>query len=169
MPRPMVAAGQGYRIHVTGLTHDEHGYPGMNAETQEWNIQRIINKIRANGEDIIKFEGQHLEDADVAVVSYGISARTSLWPIETARKEGLRVGYLRLITVWPFPEEKGRELAKQIRAFVVAEIIMGQMVREVERCSAGAAQVFGVHRAGGDILEPQQLLSVIRQAAVYPK
>jgi len=162
---PMAIAGGGYRIHVTGLTHDERGYPGMNAETQEWNIARLVNKIRAHRHEIIEIEENNLHDAEVVVVSYGISARTSLWPVELARREGIRVGYLRLITVWPFPEERIHQLAKGIRAFVVPEINMGQIAREVERCAAGQAQVFGANHAGGDILEPRQVLDVIRQAA----
>ena len=169
---PMAVAGEGYRIHVTGLTHDERGYPGMDAETQEWNLRRLVDKIQANLDDIIQVEEENLDDAEVVVVSYGISARTSLWPIELARQEGIRVGYLRLITVWPFPEERIRRLAKDIRAFVVPEINMGQISREVERCAAGQAQVFGANRAGGDILEPRHVLDVIRRAAgrsVQPK
>ena len=162
---PMAVAGEGYRIHITGLTHDEHGYPAMNAAAQEWNIERIVNKIRNNQDDIIQVEEQDLKDADVVVVSYGISARTSLWPIAMAKKEGIRVGLLRLITVWPFPDDRIREVAKQVRAFVVAEINMGQIVREVERCAASNAQVHGVNRPGGDILEPDQVLEAIRQAA----
>jgi 2-oxoglutarate ferredoxin oxidoreductase subunit alpha len=162
---PMAVAGEGYRIHVTGLTHDERGYPGMNARTQEWNIARLINKIRAHRNEIIQVETQNLEDAEVVVVAYGISARTSLWPIELARREGIRVGHLRLISVWPFPDEQIRNLARGIRAFVVPEINTGQIVREVERCAAGQAQVFGANRAGGDILEPYHVLEVIRQAA----
>jgi len=162
---PMVAAGEGYRIHVTGLTHDERGYPAMNVEAQEWNIERLVNKIRMHRDDIIKVEGQNLEDAEVVVVSYGISARTSLWPIEQARNEGIRVGYLRLITAWPFPDEIIRKLAKQVRAFVVPEINMGQMVREVERCACGQALVLGANRPGGDILEADLVLNTIRRAA----
>jgi 2-oxoglutarate ferredoxin oxidoreductase subunit alpha len=162
---PMAAAGAGYRIHVTGLTHDERGYPGMNAETQDWNLQRLIDKIRHHRHEIIQVEERDLSDAEIVVVSYGISARTSLWPIELARREGIRVGYLRLITVWPFPEERIRELAKSVRAFVVPEINMGQIVREVERCAAGQARVLSANRAGGDILEPARVLAVIRQAA----
>jgi 2-oxoglutarate ferredoxin oxidoreductase subunit alpha len=165
---PMAIAGEGYRIHVTGLTHDERGYPGMNAQTQEWNIARLVNKIRAHRDDIIQVEEENLDDAEVVVVSYGISARTSLWPIELARAEGIRVGYLRLITVWPFPEERIRRIAKRVRAFVVPEINMGQIVREVERSAGGQAQVFSAHRPGGDILEPDHVLSVIRQAAGRP-
>ena len=166
---PMTVAGEGYRIHVTGLTHDERGYPGMDAQTQEWNISRLLDKIRANRTDIIRVEEKYLDDAEIVVVSYGISARTSLWPIELARQEGIRVGYLRLITVWPFPEEHIRRLAKGIRAFVVPEINAGQIVYEVERCAAGQARVFGANRPGGDILEPEYVLEVIRQAAGYKK
>ena len=162
---PMAVAGEGYRIHITGLTHDEHGYPAMNAAAQEWNIERIVNKIRNYQDDIIQVEEQDLKDADVVVVSYGISARTSLWPIAMAQKEGIRVGLLRLITVWPFPDDRIRQLAKEVRAFVVAEINMGQIIREVERCAASNAQVHGVNRPGGDILEPDQVLEAIRQAA----
>ena len=165
---PMTAAGEGYRIHVTGLTHDERGYPAMNAEAQEKNLRRLVNKIRNHHNDIIQLEERYLDDAEVVVVSYGISARTSLWPIEQARKEGIRVGYARLITVWPFPDERIRQLAKGARAFVVPEINMGQIVREVERCAGGQAQVFSVCRPGGDILEAHRVLSLIRQAAGQP-
>jgi len=162
---PMAVAGAGFRIHVTGLTHDERGYPVMNAACQEWNIHRLLQKIRDHRDEIIQTEEKDLKDAEVVVVSYGISARTSLWPVAMARREGLRVGFLRLITVWPFPEEKIRELSKQVRAFVVPEINMGQMVREVERCAAGRAGIYPVNRAGGDILEAEQVLEAIRTAA----
>lgn len=166
---PMVKAGEGYRIHVTGLTHDERGYPAMNAEANEWNVSRLMKKITANREDIIQLETDKLRNAEVVVVSYGISARTSLWPIEQARKEGIKVGYLRLITVWPFPEDTISKLATKVGAFVVPEINMGQITREVERCVAGNAQVFGVHKPGGDILDPGVVLDTIRKAAAVTK
>ncbi len=162
---PMTKAGEGYRIHVTGLTHDERGYPAMNAAAQEWVVTRLIEKIRKHRDDIIQVEEKFMDDAEVVVVSYGISARTSLWPIEQARQEGIRVGYLRLITVWPFPEARIRQLAKGLRAFVVPEINMGQMILEVERCAAGQAQVLGVNIPGGDVLEPHKVLNAIRRAA----
>jgi len=162
---PMVRAGEGYRIHVTGLTHDERGYPAMNAEANQWNVSRIMDKINANRKDIIQLEKSKLRGAQVVVVSYGISARTSLWPIEQARKEGIKVGYLRLITVWPFPDEFITKLAEKIDAFVVPEINMGQISREVERCAQGRARVIGVHKPGGDILDPEAVLNAIRKAA----
>jgi 2-oxoglutarate ferredoxin oxidoreductase subunit alpha len=162
---PMVKAGEGYRIHVTGLTHDERGYPAMNAEANEWNVSRLMEKITSNLDDIIELETNKLRNTEVVVVSYGISARTSLWPIEQARKEGIKVGYIRLITVWPFPEDTISKLATKVGAFVVPEINMGQITREVERCAAGNAQVFGVHKPGGDILDPGDVLDTIRKAA----
>ena len=165
---PMAAAGEGYRFHVTGLTHDERGYPAMNAAASERNIKHLVNKIRTHRDEIVQLEEHDLNDAEVVVVSYGISARTSLWPMEQARSEGIRVGYLRLITVWPFAEEKIFSLAKRTNAFVVPEINNGQIVREVQRCAAGQAPVIGVHRLGGDILEPRQVLNAIREAAGRP-
>ena len=162
---PMAHAGEGFRIHVTGLTHDERGYPAMTPAAQEWNVNRLIRKIRDHQAEITLLEERHLDDAQVVVVAYGISARTSLWPIEQARREGIRVGLLRLITVWPFPEARVRDLAGRVRAFVVPEVNMGQMVREVERSVAGQAGVYGVNRPGGDILEPERVLAAIRRAA----
>jgi 2-oxoglutarate ferredoxin oxidoreductase subunit alpha len=161
---PMAVAGEGYRIHVTGLTHDERGYPAMTAEAQEWNIARIIRKIQDHRDDIIQLEERDLGDAEIVIVAYGISARTALWPMQLARAEGIRVGMLRLVTVWPFPEERIRTMARQTGAFVVPEINMGQIRREVERCVARDAPVYGVHRAGGDVLEPDRVLAVLREA-----
>ena len=162
---PMVKAGEGYRIHVTGLTHDERGYPAMNAEANQWNVSRIMEKINANREEIIQVEKSKLRGAQVVVVSYGISARTSLWPIEQARKEGIKVGYLRLVTVWPFPDEIIGKLAEKVDAFIVPEINMGQISREVERCAHGKARVIGVNKPGGDILDPDDVLHAIRKGA----
>jgi len=162
---PMVKVGEGFRIHVTGLTHDERGYPAMNAEANQWNVSRIMEKISANREDIIQVEQDKLRNAQVVVISYGISARTSLWPIEMARKEGIKVGYLRLITVWPFPESMISKLAEKVQAFIVPEINMGQISREVERCAGGKARVIGVNKPGGDILNPRDVLDAIRKAA----
>ena len=162
---PMACAGEGYRFHVTGLTHDERGYPVINAEAQERLIRRLIEKIRKNKDDIIEVEEDGLEDAEVVVCSYGIAARAALWPVELARRAGIKVGYLRLITVWPFPEERIRELARRVKAFVVPEINYGQIALEVERCAAGRAEVILVPHAGGDIHDPERVLEAIRRAA----
>ena len=163
---PMAVAGDGYRIHATGLTHDERGYPATSGTKVQWTlIQRLIDKIEKNKDKIVMLESDGLDDAEVAVVSYGIAARTAIWPIQMARQEGIRVGLLRLVTVWPFPGEQIRALAGQVEGIVVPEINMGQIVHEVERCAAGQAQVLSVPHPGGGIHDPQKVLQAIRQAA----
>jgi 2-oxoglutarate ferredoxin oxidoreductase subunit alpha len=163
---PMAVAGDGYRIHTTGLTHDERGYPVTADDSAQWPlVQRLIDKIEKNKHDIIMLEEDGLDGAQVAVVSYGISARTAIWPTQMAREEGIRVGLLRLVTVWPFPDEQIRELAGRVKAIVVPEINMGQIVREVERCVAGQAEVSLVPHPGGGIHDPKKVLNAIRKAA----
>ncbi len=163
---PMAIFGQGYRFHATGLTHDERGYPDTADDSAQWPlIQRLIDKIRVNKHDIIQREEDGLEDAEVVICSYGISARTAMWPMELARKEGIKVGLLRLITVWPFPEERVRELARKVKAFVVPELNLGQITLEVERCAAGQAEVILVPHPGGDVHEPGRVLEAIRKTA----
>ncbi len=162
---PFPVAGSGYRIHMTGLTHDERGYPVVTAAQQEKLIPRLIGKIIDNADDIIDIEENGVEGADVALVSYGISARPARLAVDMARKEGLRVGMLKLVTVWPFAEKRIRQLSGEIKAFVVPEINMGQIVREVERCAAGRARVLSVPHPGGDIHEPGVILDAIREVA----
>jgi len=161
---PMANAGDGYRFHVTGLTHDEKGYPVMTAAAQDKLARRLIEKIEVNKADIIEIEEDGTEDADVIVCSYGISARVSQYAVELARGEGIKVGMLRLITVWPFPEEKIRQLARQIKAFIVPEINYGQIVLEVERCAGGKAETLLLPHMGGSAHRPETILEAIRSA-----
>jgi 2-oxoglutarate ferredoxin oxidoreductase subunit alpha len=99
------------------------------------------------------------------VVSYGITSRVAQRAIDLAREQGLRVGKLRLITCWPFPEKKIRELAGLAKAFVVPELNLGQMVREVERAASGKAKTYAVPHAGGGVHNPQDILKVILEAS----
>ncbi len=162
----MACAGEGYHLHVTGLTHDERGYPvTTDLAVQERLVHRLIEKIRAHRADIIRVESDGLDDAEVIVVVYGISARVAQWPIEMARAEGIKVGLLKLVTVWPFAEDLIRQLAGRVKAFVVPEINYGQIALEVERCAGGQARTILVPHAGGDIHEPQVVLEAIREAA----
>ena len=160
----MAHAGDGYHFHVTGLTHDERGYPNMTPETQDTLVRRLQNKIRNAADRLAMFEEENLEDADVVVVSYGITSRVAQRAIDLARARGLRVGKLRLIIAWPFPDKKIAELAARVKAFVVPELNLGQMVREVERAAAGKAKTFLVSHAGGGVHNPQEILNVILEA-----
>jgi 2-oxoglutarate ferredoxin oxidoreductase subunit alpha len=162
---PMACAGDGYRVHVTGLTHGEKGYPDtVSVKTQRQLVERLIGKIRNNRDDIIDRHEDQVEGADVVVVAYGISARTVARPIRLAREMGLKVGLLKLVTVWPFSEQRIRELAPQVKAFVVPEINMGQIALEVERCAGGQAQTILVPHAGGGLHHPDDVLEAIKKA-----
>jgi len=161
---PMANAGEGYRFHVTGLTHDERGYPAMTVEAQDKLIRRLVDKIERNRDEIIELEEDGIDGAEVVVCSYGISARVSLIAIERAREEGIRVGLLRLITVWPFPEDRIRGISRQVKAFIVPEINYGQVALEVERCAGGRAKTILVSHMGGRVHNPESILDAIKQA-----
>ncbi|MBN2328975.1 MAG: 2-oxoacid:acceptor oxidoreductase subunit alpha [Candidatus Omnitrophica bacterium] len=154
-------AGDGHNILVTGLTHDDRGYPDMSANTHQVLVDRLIKKIRHSADDIIILEEDDVDGADIVVVSYGISSRVATRGVRMAREKGLRVGMLRLVTVWPFPENRIRELADRIEAFVVVEMNQGQIMREVQRCSEGRAQVAGVLNYGGAIHPPEEIYQTI--------
>ncbi len=158
-------AGDGYKFHTTGLTHDERGYPVMSAECQQQNVQRLIDKIKLNADDIVRYEEEEIDSADVVLVTYGITARVARMGIELARKKGIKVGVIRLLVVWPFPEKYIRELAGKIKAFVVPEINAGQLVLEVERCAAGKVPAVGVPHLGGGVHDPQVIADAIVEAA----
>jgi 2-oxoglutarate ferredoxin oxidoreductase subunit alpha len=158
-------AGEGYKFHVTGLTHDERGYPNMTPQVQDKLVKRLQNKVRNAEERIRMCEEEGLDEADVVVVSYGITSRVAQRAIDMARERGLRIGKLRLITAWPFPETRISALASHVRAFVVPELNLGQMVREVERATGGRARTFAVPHAGGGVHDPAEILRVIEEAS----
>jgi 2-oxoglutarate ferredoxin oxidoreductase subunit alpha len=160
----MIKAGDGYRFHITGLTHDERGYPVMSADCQDGLIKRLIDKVNKNKEDIFMFEEDEVDGADIVVVAYGITSRVALPAIRKARADGLKVGFIRLITVWPFPEERIREIASNVGALVMPELNMGQMVLELERVVAGRAKVHCVPHAGGSVHNPDDIYDVIKNA-----
>ena len=161
----MVKAGDGHRFHTTGLTHDERGYPVMNAECQEECVGRLVRKIRSRVDEIVILEEEDTDGADVVVVSYGISSRVSIPAVERARADGMKVGSLKLVTVWPFPENRIRELAGRVKTFVVPEINFGQISYEVERCAGGKARTILVPHAGGWVHDEKDIYDAIKEGA----
>ena len=161
----MAHAGEGYAFHMTGLTHDHRGYPAMTAAAQEKLVGRLRDKIVGNLNEILLFEEEATEDAEVVVVSYGITSRVAQRAIDLARREGIKVGKFRLITAWPFPERQIREIAGRVKALVVPELNLGQMVREVERAAAGQALTRAVPHAGGGVHRPEEIVRVILEVA----
>jgi 2-oxoglutarate ferredoxin oxidoreductase subunit alpha len=159
---PIAHAGEGYRVHFTGLTHDQRGYPDMDADTHHKLITRLVEKIRRSSDQIIRLEEYHLRDAEVVVLSYGCTARSARHAVREARRIGIPAGLLRLISIWPFPENQIRELTDRVQAFVVAEMNLGQISRELERHVS--QPVIGVHHAGGAMIPPEPILDRIKKA-----
>ena len=160
---PMAYAGEGYKVHFTGLTHDETGIMDLTAERHEKLTRRLIEKINRNADDIIRLEEYELDDAKIVVVSFGCTARSAYRAVRDARALGIPVGMLRLISLWPFPEKVVKDLAKSADEFIVAEMNLGQMSREVERLIH--RPVRGVHHAGGAMIKPETILETIKEAA----
>ncbi len=157
-------AGDGYRLHITGLTHDFRGYPAMNPEVQEQLVHRLVNKIRLNAPKIWRYEETGVEDADVVIVTYGITSRVAVEAIDIARKKGIKVGMLRLIVVWPFPEQRIFELAGRGKAMVVAEMNYGQVFYEVDRSARGKAPVVLAGHGGGTVHNIEDIVKKIEEA-----
>jgi 2-oxoglutarate ferredoxin oxidoreductase subunit alpha len=163
---PMVRAGDDYRFHITGLTHDQRGYPVINADCQQLCVSRLSSKITRNADAIMMFKEEQLDDADVVVVAYGISARVATKAIADARKKGIKVGFLRLVTVWPFPEKKIRELAVRVKTMVMPELNLGQMYRELQRATTGTnCRTTLVPHCGGWVHNPNDILAAITDGA----
>jgi len=160
---PMAPTGKGYKFHVTGLTHDERGYPVISAEAQEKLLRRLVDKVNKNADDIIITKEEDVDNAEVVVISYGISYRVAQPAITKAKKDGIKVGQLRLVTVWPFPEKRIRELASKVKAFVVPELNYGQIYYEVERCACGNAKTALIPHAGGGVHNPEDIYNKIRE------
>lgn len=160
----MAAFGSGYRWHVTGLIHDETGFPkGTGAATKSAQ-DRLRTKIEDNLEDIVQVENYKMEDAEFAVVAFGGAARTAYEAVDMARAEGLKVGFVRPITIWPFAEKQIQELAGKVKGILVHELNCGQYVLEVERAVAGKVPVSLYAKYDNESATPAQLLAEIKKA-----
>jgi 2-oxoglutarate ferredoxin oxidoreductase subunit alpha len=158
MPRP----GTGFGAHITSLTHDERGYPATDAVTHDRLVRRLSDKITRFTAEITQVEALGLDDAEIAVVTYGSTSRTARRAVALAREAGIRAGILRLISLWPFPDAEIAALSERMKAIVVAELNLGQVRLEVERVAR--VPVFGAHHAGGTLMPPEIILESIKEA-----
>jgi 2-oxoglutarate ferredoxin oxidoreductase subunit alpha len=161
---PMLPVGKGHKFHVTGLTHDYRGYPVINAEAHDWNVRRLIDKVKLHADDIIWIEEKDVEDAEVIVLAYGISSRVIQPAVARARKEGIKVGQIKMVTVWPFPEKRIEELATKVKSLIMVEMNFGQVFLEMERCAAGKCACHLVGHAGGTVHNPEDIYNKIKEA-----
>ncbi|NHJ86581.1 MAG: 2-oxoacid:acceptor oxidoreductase subunit alpha [Asgard group archaeon] len=162
---PMAVAGEGYNVFVTGLTHDERGYPVINAEAQEKLVKRLCDKILLNEEKIRKTQSHLVEDAKILVISYGITSRSAKGAVNLAREEGIKAGLLRLITIWPFPTKLVEQLSQKVDAIVVAEINNGQIIKEVREAVRRDIPIVLSSKLGGTVHTPKEILSKIKEVS----
>jgi 2-oxoglutarate ferredoxin oxidoreductase subunit alpha len=162
VPR-MAAFGSGHRYHVTGLFHDETGFPSNSTKNAGFMLDRMMNKVENNLDDIIEYEEYMLDDAEVCILSYGSSARAAKTAIAQLREEGIKAGLFRAITIWPFAEKRVKALAEQFDNIVVAELNLGQYVYEVDRVVQGAAKVSHVGKANGEVLTPAEIAAKVKE------
>jgi 2-oxoglutarate ferredoxin oxidoreductase subunit alpha len=162
---PMATAGEGYKVFVTGLTHNEKGYPVITAEAQEILVKRLCDKILLNEEKIRKVESYKVDDAKVLVIAYGITSRSAKGAVDLARKKGIKAGLLRLITIWPFPTKLIEQLAEKTNAIVVAEINNGQIIKEVKEATNRKIPIVLSSKLGGIVHTPKEILMKIEEVA----
>ncbi len=155
---PMGIFGDGYRYHVTGLIHDQRGYPTERLEEVPVFFKRLFRKINGNFPEIQMIRQEEAEDAEVLVIAYGSVARSARSAVREARRRGIKAGLVQLITLWPFPRRPLTPLLRNVRAALVPELNMGQISREVKRINPGRARVETLNRIDGVLITPDEIL-----------
>jgi len=162
---PLAAFGSEYRFHVTGLNKAQDGFPTTKAEYVDAEERRQVRKVESpeNAAAIESNEEYLCDDAEVVVFAYGSTSRSARYAVNELRKEGIKAGLFRPITLWPFPEKRISALGKQAKAIVVPEMNLGQMILEVERVTKGTCAVAGVNRVDGDPLNPGEIMKKVKE------
>jgi len=166
---PMASYGEGYRFHVTGLTHNEAGFYTNKPDEMAALHERLNRKIEGHRAEIIEVDQHYTDDTDLAVLAYGSTARTALRAVREAREKGIRACLLRPVTLWPFPDEIVHEIAGRVRALVVPEMNVGQIVLEVERAAHGQARVYGLGKVNWDLFTPGEILAKVEEVDKWHK
>ena len=159
---PMPAFGEGEKLAVTGSTHDAYGYRKTDdGEAHARLVERINEKIEKNKKSVIATEDYFLEDSDEAVIAYGFTARASLYAVKGLRREGLKVGLLRLKTLWPFPEGAVAEVGKNVRRILIPEMNRGQVAGEVRK--ACSCDVISIGQTDGEVIQPEKIAEALKR------
>jgi len=155
--------GTGYRYHVTGLAHDQWGFPTQNADEVKSLLTRLRDKIETARLEICLSEEYMCEDADHVLVAIGCAARSCKAAVDMARERGIRVGMIRPITVWPFPRRLVSHYAPLVKRLIVVELNQGQLVLEVQRLVAGKAPVESLVRYDGELITPDEIVAYLSE------
>lgn len=164
---PMEPLGTGYSQHITGLVHDETGFPTNSTSEANKLLTRLNNKIENNLEDILIYEKYKTEDCSILIVTFGCMVRCSKDAVDELRDKGIEIGLLAIKTVWPFPESVLKELSQKVDHIFVPEMNMGQMRLEVERIVKNDCSVFGINKFNGEIITPEEIVNRIQEVVVY--
>jgi 2-oxoglutarate ferredoxin oxidoreductase subunit alpha len=162
---PMPAFGEGYRFHVTGLVHDETGFPTNKAAEIDRQLRRLNRKIERYAHDIFECEHTMTDDAEIGIVTFGSTVRSARHVVKEARAQGIKVGLLQVVTVWPFPDDEVRAFARQASRIIVPEMNLGQMAQEVERVGGCHAEIHRVNRIDGEPITPKEIMEKVREVA----
>ncbi len=162
VPR-MAPFGSGHHHHVTGLFHDEDGFPSNSSENAKVMLNHLMHKVSDNLDDIVTYDEFMTEDAEVLILAYGSTSRTARSSVKSLRAAGIKAGLFRPITIWPSPEQRISELAKNVDHIIVAEMNYGQYVLEVERIVKSDAQVYHIGRANGEVLIPSEISDKVKE------
>lgn len=160
---PMGSFGEGYKYHVTGLTHTESGFPTNDPTDAGRVLSRLNNKITAHEEDIVLYDEMDAEDADILIVAIGCMARSSMQAVKMCREQGIKAGLFKPKTIWPFPQKRFKELIQNKKCVLVPELNMGQMILEVERISSGKVKVTGLNKVNGEMITPEEIVARIKE------
>lgn len=158
---PIVNIGEGYRIHITGLTHRKDGFPTNDPKVIAWKMNRLKKKIDDNRNWLFDFEYQDL-DSDVVIVSYGSVARSATEAKKIYEREHKkRLGSIRLRMLWPFPHEQLRSIMSNAKRVIVPEMNQGQIKIQIASTVGADISVIGVNRVDGEMLTPEEILAAI--------
>jgi 2-oxoglutarate ferredoxin oxidoreductase subunit alpha len=161
----MANFGEGYRYHVTGLTHDIRGFPTSRPDEIGPFIDRLHRKISQHFSEIQMGEFYQTEDAEITIVAYGCVARSAKRAVREAREKGIKAGLLKLTTIWPFMRSAVEKVLQTSKVLIVPEMNMGQISREVKRVNKGAAKVFTLNKVDGTIITPPEILNRIMEVS----
>ena len=158
--------GRGERYNITGLAHDESGFPTNNTQVAGKLVSRLLAKVEDNVDDIVRIEEYAMEDAETAIVCFGGTARAAMEAVLAAREAGKKVGLFRPITVWPFPEKQLRSRLPQLKHILMVEHNHGQMLLEVQRTAGGSVPVSFLGKVDGTVISPAEILAKLQEMEV---
>jgi len=170
-PMPKASFGEGYRFHVTGLSHDAKGFPTNRADETKVLMDRLRNKIAYHIDDIVQIENYKMQDAKIAIFAAGITSRAAKEAVVVARKKGIKVGMMRPLTIWPFPDALVKKYLGDKKAIIVPELNEGQLSKALKRVMGAiwsyeirkSKNIIGLNKNSGELITPEEILQVIKE------